>query len=114
MPCEHEICGSTQKVWLPFEPRGHMKGLKPHPYCLKCGTIKNISSDRARPIGYFMNVLSQLSIAKVQTRLIAKELENLEGFDDVFSISEFAQEQTFINTVKRYSNLPEQTIRAAL
>jgi hypothetical protein len=114
MSCEHKICGSTQKVWLPFEPRGQMKGLKPHLYCLKCGFIKNISSDRARPIGYFMNVLSHLSIAKVQTRMIAKELENIAAFDDVFSISEFTQEQIFIDAVRKYSNLAESTIRAAL
>ncbi len=114
MPCEHKICGNTQKVWLPFEPRGQIKGLKSHPYCLKCGFIKNISSDRARPIGYFMNVLSHLFIAKVQIRMIAKELENIGDFDDAFSISEFAQEQIFINAVRKYSNLDESTIRAAL
>ncbi len=61
-----------------------------------------------------MNVLSHLSIAKVQTRMIAKELENLVDFDDVFSISEFVQEQIFIKAVKKYSNLHEQTIRANL
>ena len=114
MPCDHKTCGKIQKVWLPYEPRGHIKGLKAHPYCLECGAIKNLSSDRARPIGYFMNVLSNLSIAKVQTRLIAKELESLSGFDDAFSISEFAQEQIFINVVKKYSSLPESTIKAAL
>ncbi|GFO95928.1 nucleoside-diphosphate-sugar epimerase [groundwater metagenome] len=46
------------------------KGLKSHPYCIQCGMIKNISSDRERPLGYYMNILSHLRITKVQTRLI--------------------------------------------
>ncbi len=91
-----------------------MKGLKSHPYCLQCGTIKNISSDRARPLGYYMNILSSLPVTKVQIRLIAKDMEELGGFDDVFSMSSFMQEQFFINTVKKYSGLSEHTIKGAL
>lgn len=114
MSCDHKPCGNIQKVWLPYEVRGHMKGLKSHPYCLRCGAVKNISSDRAKPLGYFMNVLSSLHVTKVQTRLIAKDLEELEDFDDAFSISSFIQEQIFINIVKKYSSLPEHTIKGAL
>lgn len=114
MTCSHKMCGSIQKVWLPFENRGLMKGLKSHPYCVLCGTVKNISSDRARPLGYYMNILSNLPITKVQIRLIAKDMEGLDGFDDAFSISSFMQEQFFINVVKKYSGLSEQMIRGAL
>jgi hypothetical protein len=108
------MCGNIQKVWLPYEDRGHMKGLKSHPYCLLCGVVKNLSSDRAKPIGYYMNILSNLPITKVQTRLIAKDLEGLGDFDDVFSISSFMQELLFINIVKKYSGLSEQTIKGTL
>lgn len=114
MSCDHKLCGNIQKVWLPYEVRGLMKGLKSHPYCLLCGAVKNISSDRAKPIGYFMNILSNLPVTKVQTRLIAKSLEGLEDFEDAFSISSFIQEQIFINIVKKYSSLPEHTIKGAL
>lgn len=114
MTCDHKICGSIQKVWLPYEDRGHMKGLKSHPYCLLCGTVKSLSSDKAKPLGYYMNILSSLNITKVQTRLIAKDFEKLGDFDDVFSISSFMQEQVFINIVKKYSGLSEHTIRGAL
>lgn len=110
MPCDHKTCGNTQKVWLPYELRGQAKGLKSHPYCLRCGAIKNISSDRARPPGYYMNILSHLGITKVQTRLIAKEMEDLGDFDDAFSISSFLQEQIFIKIVKKYSSLSENAI----
>ena len=114
MTCNHKICGSIQKVWLPFENKGLMKGLKSHPYCILCGTVKNISSDRARPLGYYMNILSALPVTKVQVRLVAKDMEELGGFDDVFSMSSFMQEQIFINTVKKYSGLSEHTIKGAL
>ena len=114
MSCDHKMCGNIQKVWLPFEVRGHMKGLKSHPYCLNCGAIKNISSDRAKKIGYFMNILSRFPITKVQGRLIAKDMEEFGGFEDSFSISSFIQEQIFINIVKKYSSLSEHTIKGAL
>ncbi|MDD5474851.1 MAG: hypothetical protein PHU34_12020 [Candidatus Methanoperedens sp.] len=91
-----------------------MKGLKSHPYCIKCGAVKNISSDRAKPSGYFMNILSHLPVTKVQVRLIAKDIEELGDFDDGFSISSFLQEQIFINLVKKYSSLSEFTIKGAL
>jgi hypothetical protein len=112
--CNHELCGNIQKVWLPYEVRGHQKGLKAHPYCIACGMIKNISSDGARPLGYYMNILSHLGITKVQTRLIAKEMEDQGGFDDAFSISSFLQEQIFIRIVKKYSSISENAIIRAL
>ncbi len=114
MSCDHKICGNIQKIWLPYELRGQMKGLKSHPYCLLCGVVKNISSDRAKPLGYYMNLLSNLSITKVQTRLIAKNMEELGDFEDAFSISSFIQEQIFVNIVKKYSGLSENTIKGAL
>jgi len=77
MSCNHELCGNIQKVWLPYEVRGHLKGLKSYPYCLQCGMVKNISSDRARPFGYYMNILPHLGITKVQTRLTAKKYSSL-------------------------------------
>ncbi len=114
MPCNHKICGNIQKLWLPYEFREQAKGLRAHPYCLTCGAVKNISSDRARPLGYYMNILTNLSLTKVQTRLISKDLEKIGDFDDTFSISKFAQEQVFINIVKKYSSLSEHTIIAVL
>lgn len=114
MTCDHKLCGNIQKVWLPYVVRGHLRGLKSHPYCLKCGAVKNISSDRAKSIGYFMNILSNLSLSKVQTRLIAKDMEDLGDFDDAFSASSYVQEQIFINLVKKYSGLSEYIIKSGL
>jgi hypothetical protein len=43
MDCIHESCGSIDKVWLPFVVDNRINGLKPHPYCIHCGAVKNIS-----------------------------------------------------------------------
>ncbi len=114
MSCNHKICGNTQKIWLPYGVRGHIKGLKPHPYCLLCGSVKDISSDRAKSLGYYMNILANLPLKKVQIRLIAKDMEDIGDFEDGFSISSYIQEQIFINIIKKYSGLSEHTIKAAL
>ena len=111
--CKHECCGAAEKVWLPYELEGRSRGLKPHSYCILCGVVKDISSKskKAKRMGYYMNILAWLGITKVQIRLIAKELERT-NFDDVYSMTRSEQEEVFINTVKNYSKVSEDTIRA--
>lgn len=119
MNCVHESCGNADKVWLPSEMHGLNKGLKPHPYCVHCGIVKNISSDRARRIGYYVNTLGRLGrrtggITKVQMRLIVKELERGDGFEDSYSMTGHTQKDIFINAVKKYCNLSEHLISSML
>ena len=99
--CKHESCGAAEKVWQPYEFEGRSRGLKPHSYCIHCGIVKNISSDRAKPMGYYTNMLSRMPITKVQLRLIVKELESLD-FDDAYSMTKSEQERVFINIVQKY------------
>jgi hypothetical protein len=112
--CKHECCGTAEKVWLPYELEGRSRGLKPHSYCIHCGVVRNISPDRAKPMGYYMNILARLGITKVQIRLIAKELERIQDFDDAYSTTRSEQEEGFINAVKKHSKVEEDTIRAFL
>ena len=75
MGCYHVNCGDIDKVWLPFEVNGEAKGLRPHPYCIHCGVVKNQSSKRLWDIGDYMNVLASINkhitkLTKVQLRLI--------------------------------------------
>ena len=119
MNCAHKSCGSDDKVWLPFEVAGANKGLKSHPYCVRCGSVKNISSDRARSIGYYVNVLARMGhrtggITKVQTRLIVKALEGCDGFEDSYSMTGYAQRNMFIDAVKKYCNLSEHLVSSML
>lgn len=94
--------------------------LKPHPYCTRCGMVKNIGSDRAAGTGYFINALAlmekhlKLPGSTVRMRLVSKELEEIDDFEDAYSMSKYAQEKIFIDIIKKYYNLPDRTIRQFL
>lgn len=113
MGCEHKSYGDV--VWLPCEYRGRSIGLKPHPYCAECGLVKNISSDRSKPLGHYLNILGYLgqsyNLAQVQVRLISKELE---GFDDNYGFSKSQQDEVFLKAVLKYTRIPERYITDAL
>ena len=118
---KHECCGTAEKVWLPYELEGRSSGLKPHSYCILCGLVENMSSKskskKAKQMGYYTNILPRLEITKVQIRLIAKELERMNfnsDFGNVNSMTRSQQEKLFIRAVKKYSKVPEDTIRAFL
>lgn len=117
MSCNHNNCGDKEKVWLPHKYHGLECGLRPHLYCTQCGMVKIASLDRPRRLGYYINIVAGLAkefkIAKVQIRLIAKELQNL-GIDDIYGIDKRIQERIFVETMRKYSNLPEQAIRKFL
>ncbi|MEA2052416.1 MAG: hypothetical protein U9O90_06305 [Euryarchaeota archaeon] len=98
---KHESCGVTENIWLPYKYEGRSRGLKPHPYCIHCGMVKNISTDRAKPVGYYTNRLARMSITKVQMRLIVKELECI-CFDDPYSLTRSDQEKVFNQVVQKY------------
>ena len=98
---KHESCGVTENIWLPYMYEGRSRGLKPHPYCIHCGMVKNISTDRAKPMGYYTNMLARMSITKVQLRLIVKELECI-CFDDPYSLTRSDQEKVFNQVVQKY------------
>ncbi len=113
MGCEHKSCGGSEKVWLPYYYDGRVRGLKPHPYCIDCGLIKNLSSDRPHTIGYYMNILSELSklykIAQVQMRLVSQEFEK-QGLEDSYGMDRQQQERLFMEIVKKYMNVPERAV----
>ena len=111
--CEHKISGSREKVWLPYYFEGRERGLKPHPYCTECGLIKNLSSEKPRSLGYFMNLIAELGtrykIAKVQVRLIALEIEK-QQMDDKFGMDRGQQEDLFVEITTRILNIPPRVV----
>ena len=82
--------------------------------------VKNIGSDRAVGSGYFINALSQMEKylklpgSSVRMRLVAKDLEKIEDFEDNYSMTKYAKEKTFINIIKKYYQLPDTTIQKFL
>ncbi len=82
--------------------------------------VKNIGSDRALGRGYFINVISQIEKylkipgSSVRMRLVVKELEKIEDFDDIYSMSRYAQEKIFISIVKKHYQITDRTIQQFL
>jgi len=111
--CFHE--SSPERDWLPIKTGV----LRLHPYCMKCGAVKNISSDKGKKIGYFINSLGRLKeflerkgyrVSQAQIRLIVKELESGE-FQDTYLLSFSHQKGIFTNIVKKYICVSEDLIR---
>jgi len=115
--CEHNISGSKEKVWLPYYYEGRERGLKPHPYCVECGLIKNLSSDKPHNPGFFMNVIAKLGrhhkITQVQIRLIALEMEKQMLYDQ-FGLDRQQQEKLFVDIVTRILNVPGRVVSEML
>lgn len=114
--CAHE---ANKKDWAPMQ-----NGiLKLHPYCNKCGTVKNVSSDKGKKISYFVASLSELrkilekrgyKISDAQIRLIIKELSEIDGFDDTWWITFSKQKEIFISIVRKYVRVSREVIEATL
>ncbi len=115
--CNHVSCGNSEKVWLTHTYQGRECGLKPHNYCLNCGLVMNLSSDKPRSVGYYMNVLSALSkevkIAKIQMRLICLKMQGCK-LDDGYGLSRYQQEKIFVDIVMEYLNVPEWKVQKFL
>jgi len=116
VPCAHE---ANRKDWALMPNRI----LKLHPYCNRCGTFKNVSSDRGRKISYFVIALSKLrrilerrgyKISDAQIRLITKELSEIEGFEDTWWITFSKQKEIFISVVRKYIRVSEDIVESVL
>jgi hypothetical protein len=112
--CKHITCGNKEKVWLPHFYHGRECGLKPHPYCTECGLVKNLSSEKPRSIGFYVNIITSLKgdfrIAQAQIRLMALDMKKYE-IDDVYGMDRHQQEELFIKIVQKYANVPDWELR---
>lgn len=101
-------CGKDERVWLPVSDNC-VSDIYLHPWCVNCGIIKNLSDDKGKNIGYWMNVLSKIadrfSLKQVQRRQIAKELLSIEWLNDKYSIRGSAQKDIFKKIVNKYSRI---------
>lgn len=109
--CIHKSSSWPEGDWLSLFDDVTQQGLANHPHCIYCGTIKNISSDRAKGLGYYTGILGRMEeLKKIQVRLISNELQAYDGFDDTYALSKTWQIRIFIDVVKKYANIPEQAI----
>lgn len=111
--CEHQNCGREHRLWLP-DGTALWKEVELHPWCVHCGQIKNISDDKGKKVGYWVNMLARLSnhlqITQVQKRLILQDLSNHDGFSDTYSVTHSAQEELFVMIIEKHTSYPPKTI----
>jgi len=116
MRCVHQ---PKEKDWL-VSQNGV---IKLHPYCCSCGTVKNVSSDKGKKIGYFVNALARLrktleqkgyKVSNVQIRMIMKELSEIDGFEDTYWITFSRQKEIFISLVRKYIKISQNIIEYSL
>jgi len=117
MTCPHKSCSHEENIWLPIENRLESEAAL-HPWCVHCGLIKNISDDRPKKIGHWMNILSRLSyyssITQCQKRLVSRELESYKEFYDTYGVTGSAQKEMFVKIVKKYCSIGENNIDSFL
>jgi hypothetical protein len=103
--CSYTVCSKEERVWLPSNDQRY-GSVEKHSWCTTCGVVQNISDDRSKNSGYWMNklsfVVSELELTQCQKRLIAKEIESIEYFCDTFSAFGSCQKELFIKTVSKY------------
>lgn len=117
MKCEHK--DADKRIWLPLTTEDHEKlGIDKHPYCAICGTIKNLTSDHAKAMGYYANILADMrktlilenkkgngmvgKFTDAQVRLIVKELLKMGDFEDKYWRTKTSQIKIFRNVIKKY------------
>jgi hypothetical protein len=115
MMCSHISCAKSKTVWLSLVTHmGFIAHTKKHPYCEKCGTVKNIGYEKARSIGFYTGVLTSIreyvnkrqrimpKFTQTQVRLIAKELESSDLFFDTYGANFDIQKHKFIEKVRKH------------
>jgi hypothetical protein len=116
MRCTHQ---PKKKDWLTSQNGV----IKLHPYCCNCGTVKNVSSDKGKKIGYFINSLARLRktleqkgyrVSEAQIRMIIKELCEIDGFEDTYWITFSRQKEIFITLVRKYIKISQDIIEYSL
>ena len=126
--CSHKDCGREHRIWLPETIASSDDTRTPsstgrsdvslHHWCVLCGCIQNISDDRPKKMGYWINVLSKMAreyhLTDCQKRLVIKALESNEFFEDLYGTTGSAQQGVFVKVVQNYSNLGENTIDSCI
>jgi hypothetical protein len=126
--CSHENCGREHRIWIPEttpfsdDTRSisstERSEVSLHHWCVLCGCIQNISDDRPKKMGYWINVLSKLArkyhLTDSQRRLVIKALESNEFFEDLYGTTGSAQQGVFVKVVHNYSNLDQKTIDSCI
>src|SRR6267143_3809465 len=129
---EHADCGHEDMVWLPpSSMEVEQRPLARKSFCLKCGLVRNVGSDRARPIGFWTAAIIRIreslerehrrspqAIAKLpaaQLRLILRQMIATPGFDDPYAMTRTAQVELVWRAIQKYRpDVPVAVVEDAL
>lgn len=129
---EHADCGHEDMVWLPPSSKEvEQRPLARKSFCLKCGLVRNVGSDRARPIGFWTAAIVRIraalerehrrspgAIAKLpaaQVRLILRDMIATPGFDDPYAMTKTAQVELVWRAIRKYRpDVPVAIVEDAL
>lgn len=120
-PHGHRECSSRERVWLARE-HGAPSTVAKHPYCVGCGTVRNLTWPQARPLGYYLTGVATLKeylersplrpkLAQVQTHLITTQLASRLEFGDPYGTPGQAQREAYVRVIRSVrSDLDEELI----
>ena len=106
----HRDCGPRDRVWLAREPRAQATAA-PHPFCIECGTVRDLTFPRAKSLGYYLSAVGRLSqylersmahakLAQVHRHLMASRLAARPEFEDSYGTPGQAQLEAYIHIVQ--------------
>jgi hypothetical protein len=109
-PHIHHDCGCRERLWLAKEHAAPASTVR-HPYCVACGTVRNLTWPRARPIGQYMAGVATLKeyldrsplrtkLARVQSHLVTTRLAARPEFEDPYGTSGQAQLDAYIQIIR--------------
>ncbi len=110
MPHEHRECGTRERVWLAKDGGSSASAAK-HPYCVRCGTVRNLTWPKAKPLGYYLSGVAALKeylerspihpkLARVQGHLITTRLAARHEFEDPYGVSGQAQIDAYLGVIR--------------
>ncbi len=109
-PHAHRDCGSRDRVWLAREPRAEATAA-PHPFCVGCGTVRDLTRPKAKPLGYFLSGVGHLAayqerfnseakLVQVHRHLITSRLASRPEFEDPYGTPGPRQLETYVDVVR--------------
>ena len=111
--CNHERCGREKYIWFPTSHTNHAEILK-HPWCKHCGVLENISDDKPKKIGYWINIFAKirpyLHITQVQSRLVSTELKQNNDFVDFYATTFTSQKNLFVTILAKHARYPKHQL----
>ena len=128
--CLHRQSDNDRSIWVhpSRSERVHSPAQK-RPYCLDCGKVKYLGSARAKKMGFFINLLSEVQerleverrrkltnhkLTQVQMRLIIKDLVEDDFFTDRWANHKFGQWEFFKLAVRRRCDVSEDLLEHVL